>query len=231
MEYHEGHHAFLIASYYAALTDRFGSRGLEAFRLATRSYGYERGLRMAQRAVRLGLPLNHETYLRMKEFAFTGLRGSSRSEVTQISPDYAVRIDACPWHDQFAAMGRTDCGAVYCAEIDRAICRGFDPELRFDVEGSLNDGPCCVQIVRDTRYDAPPGAPAYAQFIAGFDYHCAHLYYTFRRTARAIFGPDGDAAARDVMARFAEEYGPDAPKGLMRYEGVDFSDCDGAIGR
>ena len=51
-EFTERHHAFIAASFYALLVERFEKRGEAAFVHATQRYEEQRGARIAQRANR-----------------------------------------------------------------------------------------------------------------------------------------------------------------------------------
>ena len=225
MAFHEETHAFLIGAFYEALRRRFAERGDAALVLATRRYGFERGQRMACRAIRLGLPLDHASFMRLNEIPASGLVRGADGELVSLSPDYEIHITNCPWNDRFRAMGCEAGGALYCANIDMAVSRGFNPAIRFEANGSLNDGPCCVHIVRDVRYAAFPDAPVISRFVPGYDYHCAHLYYAFAGTCRSVFGEEGATVAEEVLARFGREWGEDMRARLEDFAGVDFSAC------
>ena len=63
LRFNEKVHAFIAARYYMRLTEAFGQRGQAGFVHAMQYYAGQRGRRMAQRAIRNGQPLTHETFL------------------------------------------------------------------------------------------------------------------------------------------------------------------------
>ena len=244
-DFNERMHAFMAAAFYRELTERFGERGLAAFRHATQYYGEQRGRRMAQRAIRDGRKLDFAAYREYSEWAPTpemADRGwSGLSETRECPPDLELRITRCPWNIQFREMGLTAAGEVYCALIDRAICRGFNPELTFDVLQTLNTSDHCLQVMRGACITAPgdsdtkgtedpedpkePGAAVIASCdrVKDFEYHCAHIFHAYASVAEAVFGEEGRAAETAVLDAFAAAYGQDRADAVMRYKKTDFN--------
>ncbi len=226
MGFNERTHAFLAARYYARLKETFGERGVAAFIHGVQYYAGQRGRRMAQRAIREGQPLTHATYLQYGELKSTELVQPTDKDVLEVSPDYVIRIRRCPWHDQFEAMGALEAGQVYCRYLDEAICRGFNPDLRFRVERNLNSADCCVHRVAETRYEAPPALPPREQYRRDFSFHCGHLFWSMREVCRGIFGPEGETVSDGVLADFRESYGQEMEETLRAWEHHDFNVCD-----
>ena len=229
MGFNEKVQAYLVAQYYRELTWRFGDRGREAFVHATRYYGEQRGRRMAQRAIRDGRALTLETYLCYGEWVNTeevkATGRANHSRVVSTAPDYIKEVTICPWHDQFVEMGMEEAGALYCRYIDNSICRGFNPELDYQVPQSLNTAGCCRHIVTDSHLGEGPFVKR-TDGLRGFDYHCAHTYWSFREVAQAVFGQEGTRAAEQVLAALAADYGADMARGLKRYERTNFNHWD-----
>lgn len=226
MGFNERTHAFLAARFYVRLTQRFGERGAEAFLHATRHYAGQRGRRMAQRAIRDGQPLDCATYLRYGEWVHTpeieAEDGAHAAETVSITPDYEMRVYACAWHRQFRDMGLTEAGRLYCRDLDRAICRGFNPDIRYEVPQTLHTADCCRHCIRDAGLREGVVYAKKTEYVLDFRFHCAHLYFAFAQCSEAIFGMEGRVAAEEVLADFTEAYGPEMTEALTAWRGVDF---------
>lgn len=222
----ERHHAFLAAEYYRVLLERFGARGRAAFVLATQRYGEQRGSRMAQRAIRDGRELDFAAYKEYGEWVNTQAiieeMGGNQSEELSFAPDYTIRVTVCPWARQFADMDMRECGALYCQHIDRSIARGFNPELTYEVPQNMNDKPYCIQVLRGAKF-APGKVPvSRPENRKDFAYHCAHIYYTFRNVAAAVFGSAGEDVAAEVLRCFTAAYGEPLAAVIAAYDGECF---------
>ncbi len=207
-QFTERHHAFIAAQFYKYLKERHGDKGLRVFVMATRRYGEQRGGRMAQRALRDGKELNFSTYREYGEWANTGAiieEGvANKSEVLSTYPDYVTRISCCPWATQFADMGLSECGVLYCRHVDESLARGFNPELKYEVLCSLNDHDCCLHIMRGAG-TLPPPDPKNPANQRDFGYHCGHLFKTFCELTSTVLD---DSALSDLVLRaFEAAYG------------------------
>lgn len=226
----ERHHAFISATYYRFLVERFAGKGEAVFIKATQRYAEQRGARMAQRAVRDGKPLDFKTYCEYGEWSYTKETVSEIADMrlTQIeeksfSPDYEYYVHACPWNMQYRDMDMLDAASVYCAHLDYGIARGFNPYLDFRTERTMHKGGYCDFILKGASLDPehmPEHDPAN---MKGFDYHCAHIYYTFRDTAESILAADGTVIAGKVMERFIEAYGREMADALTAFRNTDFN--------
>ena len=227
MTFTEKTHAYLPGRYYEHLTACFGERGRAAFIHATQYYASQRGRRMAQRAIRDGAPLTQASYNYYSEWSPTpeveALGQGSRAKPTG---DGKLRITQCPWYAQFQEMGAGEAGKLYCTYLDAAISRGFDPALGYTVDQTLHTADCCIHRLASGN-DIGEGAergknPA---GIRSFEYHCAHLYWSFREVAIAIFGAQGAQAADKVLADFAHTYGQPMADKLLSYRETNFNVC------
>ncbi len=220
MGFTEMTHAFIVASYYRILKERFGDRGLQAFVHATRLYGSQRGNRMAQRAIRDGKPLDFTSYKTYGEWASTEeareASGGFDSQVVSHAPDYEEHIYRCPWAYQFEKMGLAEAGVLYCTYLDEAIARGFNPGLTFDVLQSVNDHDCCIHILREADFEPEETFPADPANIRDFEYHCGHVMCTFRTIAESIFDAEGAAVVEEILADFRQVYGIDMSRRLLQ---------------
>lgn len=224
MIYTERHHAYLSATYYRLLRDSGLSRWAEAFRMATQLYAQQRGSRMAQRALRDGQPLDFATYRAYGEWRASDasmLGVATRVQAEPDGPDLRSVIYNCAWCAQYVQMGLEEGGAAYCDDLDRSIARGFNPDLRYEVEQTQYRGrACCVHHQRDAHLDRRVNPPE--DGVKPFEYHCAHLYHSYLRTLRAIYGPAGEALGERALEAFARQYGRQAADELLKYRDTDF---------
>ena len=55
-----------------------------------------------------------------------------------------------------------------------------------------------------------------------FEYHCAHSYWSYARTAEAIFGEEGKALAEEALSDLAEDWGREYADIIDTYRDTDF---------
>ncbi len=227
MGFSEMMHAFIAAKYYVYLKESFGEKGEAAFLHATRHYAEQRGRRMAQRAIRDGKPLTYDTYCRYSEWVNTeeakACGAANSSTMKSVSPDCEMHIYVCPWHWQFNKMGLPEAGLLYCSDLDASICRGFNPELSYKTTQTLHDHDHCVQIVADAGLDPENLPKKEPRNLKPFEFHCAHSYWAYGDTVRAIFGAEGDRIASRVLSDLAEEYGREYADTILSYRDTDFT--------
>ena len=184
---------------------------------------------MAQRAIRDGRKLDYGTYMEYGEWVHTpeilaeGIE--NRSDLLSTSPDYCRHITMCPWYAQFRDMGLTEAGNVYCQHLDNSICRGFNPYLTYLVPQNLNRDGYCTHIVKDVYLSQEEQHPKKMENVKGFDYHCAHTYWSYREVAEAIFGEDGAKTSDKVLADFTRDYGQQMTDVLLSFRDTDFNKC------
>ena len=226
MAFTEKTHAFLSGKYYEYLTAAFGERGKAAFIHATQYYASQRGRRMAQRAIRDGAPLNQVSYNYYSEWAPTSeveaLGQGSRAEPTA---NGKLKITQCPWYAQFQEMGAREAGRVYCTYLDEAISQGFNPALGYIVDQTLHTADCCIHRLKTGDINEGSGRGKNPAGVKSFEYHCAHLYWSFREVAMAIFGKAGEEAADKVLTAFEETYGKEMAQALLTYRDANFNVC------
>ncbi|HPF18519.1 MAG: L-2-amino-thiazoline-4-carboxylic acid hydrolase [Bacillota bacterium] len=219
-------HAWIVGVFYRELKKAFKERGVRAFVHMTMVYAEQRGSRMAQRAIRDGKPLDFASYRTYGEWQSTEtaseIMGGFQSRVLSVSPDHEEHIDRCPWAWQFDQMGLRECGVVYCTHLDRAIARGFNPYITFDVPQSVNDHDCCIQIMREAGFEEGQVFTKDPANIRDFEYHCGHVYKVFALLSGSVFGPEGKAIADKVLEMFRAEYGPATARVLEKHMETDF---------
>ena len=224
------HHAMLFAWLSRALIQRAGEeKGARIVRQSVRRYGEQRGRLMALRAQANGHPLTMANYVAYSEWE--GGKDDSLQEVAERAPDTRVLIHRCPWNNAWAENDLTPYGRYYCLEVDEALVRGFNPDLRLDVKSTLpNDDSSCEFAFRDANLSFfnylglaykkafKPGKKA----IMPWRYHLGHLYKTMSQVFVEEMGTVGQEAADAALGEFAAEYGRDAADVVASYEATDF---------
>ena len=227
MPFNEKVHAFIPAKFYVYLNEAFRERGVRTFIHATQHYAGQRGRRMAQKALRDGKELTYETYMEYGEWVNTPeiIESNQANQVMfkESSPDYVIHITRCPWQIQFKEMGLTEAGREYCAHLDSALCRGFNPYLIFEVEQTLHDSDCCVQKILNVNLPAELKVAKKKEYLQSFEYHCAHSYWAYSEVTASVFGAKGEAINAKVIEDFSTEYGQEMADALMRYRYVNFN--------
>lgn len=226
----ERHHAFISATYYKYLTEKFADRGEKAFIMATQRYAEQRGSRMAQRAIRDGKELNFKTYCEYGEWEFTqetkdeikNMGIENQLVILNYSPDYEYNSYACPWSMQYKEMGLSDAAEIYCAHLDNSIARGFNPYLDFKTTQTIHNSTHCNFVLKDANLNPEEMNPKNPDNMKGFDYHCGHIYYTFKRITESIFGSEGSDVSASVLKEFARKYGTDMADEIVKYRDTDF---------
>ena len=225
MEYTERQHAFISATFYKKLKEGYGEKGLAVFVLATQRYAEQRGSRMAQKAIMLGMPLNFESYFALGEWnyseSFLKSVNGKNSKYISGSPDSCINVFACAWHEQYKAMGLIDGAILYCRHLDMAIVRGFNPYLKFRVKQTLHETDKCVQELKDANLESIP--KKLMEWIKPFEYHCAHIYHTYSEIAKSVLKTNGEELSASVLEDFAKEYGKESAERLISYKDTNFN--------
>ena len=219
------HHAMLFAWLSRAIIERAGEeQGARIVRQAVRRYGEQRGRRMALRARANGHPLTMANYVAYSEWE--GGKDEAEQQVAERAPDTRVLIHRCPWNNAWAENDLTAYGRFYCQEVDEALVRGFNPDLRLDVNSTLpNEGTSCEFVYHDAnlsffnylllayRRAVRPGKRA----IMPWHYHLGHLYKTVSQVFVEELGSKGQEAADAALGEFAARYGQVAAESVAAY--------------
>jgi hypothetical protein len=160
---------------------------------------------MALRALRDGCDLNYMAYMAYGEWSYTLPHEGVEEEA---DGDRIAVVSRCPWESAFSEMGLQECGAVYCAEIDRGLVRGFNPNLAFEVESLLHDSDRCR--LRFKNFGGAEVRPP-QDGKRDWRYHCSHVYTTMREIVQATGFGD---VMKDVDSDFSKAFGSDARYGL-----------------
>jgi hypothetical protein len=218
-----------------AVIQRVGEeKGEVVVRQAVRRYGEQRGRRMALRAEANGHPRSMTNYIVYGEWAAS--EPVAEQKVLTKSPDARVQVLKCPWHRAWKAHDLMPYGRLYCMEVDEALVRGFNPDLRLDVNGTLSGGDdCCEFVFYGAKLNllntlgvaykkaVKPGKTA----VMPWEYHIGHLYKTVSEVATEELGDLGHEAAEEAMAAFAAAYGKDAAGRILAFRDMDFDQLPG----
>jgi len=120
-------HAVMFGLLAKGICENFGEDADALLMEAVQAYGMERGTRMAKRCVANGDPLDMASYVAYGEWSFSG-----GFEKTQPDPDCAYlnyHVLNCPWCTAWKEYDLADYGTYYCRCVDKAILKGFNPEL------------------------------------------------------------------------------------------------------
>ena len=227
MGFNEKVHAYIAAKYYVYLTENFGERGKSAFLHATQYYAGQRGRRMAQRAIRDGQKLTQSNYNYYGEWVNTEeIRAQGCANQMLPQPDGTLKVTQCPWFVQFKEMGLSNAGALYCQDLDSAISRGFNPELGYSVEQTLHNSEYCIHRLATGPVAEGAERGKNPESLKSFEYHCAHLYWSYSEVTAAIFRSEGERVNKLVLQDFEQDYGKEMADLLQSYRNTNFNVID-----
>lgn len=221
--------AFLAAKYYEYLKLNYDKVGIMAFDFATKVYANQRGRRMAKRAIRDGEDLTYETYCQYGEWISTDDSIdndiANKFEFIEDESDLVMHISHCPWRFQFKSMGAEEAGLMFCKNLDRYLVEGFNSDIDYSVDLDTLQGSSdeyCVHIVKNYNLDGK-NTDKNKNGLKGFDYHCAHLFWSFRETIIDIYGYEGLKISEKVLDDFNENYGEANTKIILKYRNINFN--------
>jgi len=211
------HHALLFAWISRAVVEGVGvARGETAIRKAVRRYGEQRGRRMALRAQADGQALSMGSFRAYGEWEVDA--GQMEHSVVSHGRDMKTHVRKCPWHTAWTEGDLVAYGRFYCLEIDEALVRGFNPNLKLEVNRTqTNDGEYCEFVYRDVG-----GTVSRRGVVMPWGYHTGHLYKTVAEVVVEELGEVGREAVKSALADFAERYGEEAARSVMAYQNTDF---------
>jgi hypothetical protein len=227
----EQQHALLFGLVAKATIERAGKEaGETALRCAVRRYGEQRGRRMALRATANGDELSMTHFLVYGEWrSGTGL---GQQETSLEGMNIRTLVPRCPWALTWLEADLSQYGRLYCQEIDRALVRGFNPDLTIEVNKTqTNDGEPCdflyhqaALLSGDTlAYLRDKSAGLGGRTVMPWDYHCGHLYQALDTVLADELGEAGREAVRAALAAFATRFGEQASQAVLSYQKTDFN--------
>jgi hypothetical protein len=224
------HHALLFAWLVREIIGRAGERNASpVIRGAVRRYGMQRGRRMALRARRNGHDLSMLNYLVYGEWKAG--KGEMVTNIAEKKPAVRAVVPRCPWHTAWKEQDLMPFGRYYCLDVDTALVRGFNPELKLELGAIKPDGAAECDFL---FHGAALGPAGMARFLyrklvmpgksarMPWDYHAGHLCRTMGDELVAEFGVMGREAVDAALAEFARRYGEEAAAAVRGYGDTDF---------
>jgi hypothetical protein len=142
-------------------------------------------------------------------------------------PHLLARVRRCPWHCAWEDEGLMAYGGLYCLDIDEALVRGFNPELRLDVRSTLTGGDeACEFVFHDVDWEPAKGG----RVVMPWEYHLGHLFQAVSEVFVEKMGEEGRAAADEALAEFARRYGQEASEAVAAYRDTDFDRLPEPVG-
>ena len=223
-------HAILFALLARALSSHLGPEKSEAvIHQAVQRYGQQRGHRMALRAQRDGEPLSMLNYMAYAEWRVGP--GETEQAMTELVPDARSFVTLCPWHQAWLGSELLRYGRLYCQEIDHALVRGFNPELRLDVLSTLsNDDRPCEFVYHQANLtpenlellDEKKSANQQHGAVMPWEYHAGHLYAAFKSILLPELGVRGETILQEALTAFALRFGEESAQVILSYQVLNF---------
>jgi hypothetical protein len=133
--------------------------------------------------------------------------------------DVRMTVHRCPWQAAWAEHDLLAYGRLYCLEIDEALVRGFNPDLKLDVNATRpNDDEPCEFVFHDGAERGPRRGR-----VMPWAYHLGHVYKTVGDFMAEALGGVGREAASEALQVFAERYGEQAAQLVLGFRKVDFT--------
>ncbi|SKC76685.1 L-2-amino-thiazoline-4-carboxylic acid hydrolase [Maledivibacter halophilus] len=225
------HHALLFAWISKAVIEAVGERtGEPIMRRAVIRYAMQRGRRMALRAEANGHELTMDNYMAYSEWKAP--KEEMEQKLVQKSPNAAMHVFKCPWHTAWKENNLMAYGRYFCMEVDKALVKGFNKDLRIDVNSTQpNDGTHCDFVFYDAQLKGKkmavliykklirPGKNA----VMSWEYHCGHLYKTIGEVLIEELGERALSMLDKAMEDFSDRYGDDSVKMVKSYMDTNFN--------
>jgi len=205
-------HAVLFGLLSREVLTRCPDRGEEVIRACVRTYGRQRGGRMAQRCLAKGDALSPENYQAYNERS--SKPGQMRSVPAQKEPEYVIHVEKCAWVDAWRKHGLLEYGKYYCLDVDRSLTRGFCEDYEVDIRGlmSWGDAYCDMhwgfpmteeteRAIAEKRAGLTDGA------IRSYDFHTGDMFSIMVSELCRLLGEEGRQAAVSALKAFQETFG------------------------
>lgn len=222
-EFTATHHALLFAWISRAVIQYVGEeQGETIIRKAIRRYGEQRGRRMALSAQANGHTLSMANYMAYSEWRAG--EDETEREMDGRALDARTLVYRCPWNKAWRDQNLIPYGRLYCLEIDEALVRGFNPELKLDVNSTLtNDAPYCEFVYHDANLATVKADAPGENTVMPWDYHLGHLRKTAGEVIIEELGHVGQEAINTALAEFAQCYGEGTAQIVAAYQDTDFN--------
>ncbi len=226
------HHAMLFVYAAKETIDSAGQEGVEAVVEAVKTYGLQRGRRMAARARKDGSPVNALTYTTYSEWEC--FPGQIERRTVKEGGKLHILYTRCPWYTLWNAAGLLEYGKYYCDYVDEAMMKGFGLKSG-RLEHSRADGyECCDIVFPGGRYTREMFANAEAARAAvsgdvkmPWEYHIGHLYHCLRESITKRLGKKGQKCLDRALVSYEKEFGPDALALVLAHADDEFEAAEG----
>jgi hypothetical protein len=110
--------------------------GGELIARAVRTFGLERGKRIASVVKGLGKPLSFKNWL-----IYTDIEGSNfDASPLMDNNDLVAKVQRCTFMDSARKWGLEDYASLYCKYADYAILEGYNPDIKLKLESRHETG-------------------------------------------------------------------------------------------
>lgn len=103
-----------------------------------KTYGLQRGARMAQTAACFGDENTMQNYLVYGEWA--PAVGEMNIDIPERSPSAVWHVKKCPWQQEWDEKNMMDAGKLYCAYVDAELVHGFNSQLELGIGATQTSG-------------------------------------------------------------------------------------------
>jgi hypothetical protein len=209
------HHATLFALFAKYAIESFGEKGQNAIYIGIENYGYERGKRMAERAIKNGDALDFISSQAYSEWVPE--KGEMAFGITETEPEYVTNVTKCKWCSSWEKHNLLDYGKYYCINIDEAVFNGFNEKFHMKATNNLSFGADHCEFhwgnplyeedrIKLTKKKAELGTSC----TRDFNFHTAHLLYSMSKTLKNSSEIDGkliiNKALEEYVALFGQQY-------------------------
>ncbi len=205
-------HAVLVALLAKHAIEACGEAGREAFLKGITRMAYERGTRMAVRAILDGERLTAAAFQVYGEWR--PQPGEMEAALVEEPSGAVTVVRDCPWNNSWKKYGLLAYGKLYCEVVDDALARGFHPELRCTVPCTLSHGAECCRFEWGTSFSEEEErsigrkkADLGERAVKDFDYHIGHILYSVGGELRVQLGDAGAMATERAETEFAALFG------------------------
>jgi hypothetical protein len=132
-----GHAAALFSVMARNVLEKLGpEEGGELIRKAVDQFGFERGVRIASLVRSLGKPTTFKNWL-----IYSDIDGSNFKAMVWVEGgELVARVKGCTFMAAARQWGLGDYASHYCATVDHAILRGYNPDIRLKLESRTVTG-------------------------------------------------------------------------------------------
>lgn len=222
------HHAVLFALIVKRLEENWTETYRGVVKAGVRRYGFERGRRMAARALEHGDDCRAENYLCYGEWRSSDY--PEQQSIVEASVPYTLKVKSCCWCEAWKRHGLMEWGKLYCEDVDTALTIGFNPEYPLELRGILSHGadgcrfvyPAIVMDERTKSYVSEKKKSLGDTALRDFSYHTAHLFWTMLDETERRLGKRGREAVEQALNDWGGIFGAAAVDTVLSYETEKF---------